>query len=55
MRDDDVILRCEDLVRMFGDGDSQTTAVDGVSMELHRGEFGRSAIDDACYAAHTLL
>ncbi len=36
---DDTIIGGHDLVRMFGDGDSQTTAVDRVSLDLERGQF----------------
>src|SRR4051812_16609119 len=36
---DETILAGHDLVRVFGDGDSQTTAVDRVSLELARGQF----------------
>lgn len=36
---DDVILAARNLVRTFGDGGSQTTAVDHVSLELFRGQF----------------
>lgn len=34
-----VTLSARDLVRTFGDGDSETTAVDRVSMDLVRGQF----------------
>jgi hypothetical protein len=36
---DDTVISGHDLVRMFGDGDSQTTAVDRVSLDLNRGQF----------------
>lgn len=36
---DDFIMSGHDLVRVFGDGDSQTTAVDRVSLELGKGQF----------------
>lgn len=36
---DDLTLTGRDLVRIYGDGDSQSTAVDGVSLELFRGQF----------------
>lgn len=39
MRSDETILSGTNLVRVFGDGDSQSTAVDGVSLELRRGQF----------------
>src|SRR4051794_21138611 len=37
--DDPPILTAERLTRTFGDGDSQTTALDDVSLELYRGQF----------------
>jgi putative ABC transport system ATP-binding protein len=37
--DDDIILSGRNLIRVFGDGDSQSTAVDGVSLDLRRGQF----------------
>jgi putative ABC transport system ATP-binding protein len=36
---DDTMITGHDLVRDFGDGDSQTTAVDRVSLDLSRGQF----------------
>src|SRR5439155_8704093 len=35
----DVTLTGRHLVRTFGDGDTQTTALDDVSLELYRGQF----------------
>ena len=36
---DEYIISGYDLVRVFGDGDAQTTAVDSVSLDLARGQF----------------
>jgi putative ABC transport system ATP-binding protein len=36
---DELTLSGRDLVRVFGDGDSQSTAVDHVSIDLYRGQF----------------
>lgn len=37
--DDELVLRGRDLVRTFGDGDTLTHAVNGVSLDLFRGQF----------------
>src|SRR5438445_539919 len=39
MHDDAPTLIGHNLVRVFGDGDSQTTALNDVSMELFKGQF----------------
>src|SRR5947207_15269027 len=39
MTDDAPSLIGRHLVRTFGDGDTQTTALDDVSLELYRGQF----------------
>src|SRR5947199_4436852 len=39
MHDDAPTLIGHNLVRLFGDGDSQTTALNDVSMELFKGQF----------------
>ncbi len=36
---DNVIIRAENLVKKYGDGENATMALDNVSFEIHRGEF----------------